>query len=96
MKFKKKNKIYQKAKKVVASEILTWREKYNLIFSDDISANFTLDYYDPDTSYKEDVLAFMSALDEYMEEQRAINCIDGHDYVTKFGVTECQNCGAEA
>jgi hypothetical protein len=73
MKFKKKNKIYQKAKKVVASEILTWREKYNLIFSDDISANFTLDYYDPDTSYKEDVLAFMSALDEYMEEQRVIN-----------------------
>ena len=40
--------------------------KYELIFSDELSRSlakiFSLDYYDPDTSYGEDVAAYVSAL----------------------------------
>lgn len=65
MNYKEKMEIYERAKRIVASD-LQWDEKYDMIFSEDISRKFSLDYYDPDTSYKEDVMAFMNALDEYM------------------------------
>lgn len=47
----------------------TWEIKYDLIFSDNISkaiyqARPTFDYYDPDTSYEEDVRAFCNAASE--------------------------------
>lgn len=64
---RKKIKAYEKAKKIINSD-LDWEAKYDLIFSDEISRKFNLDYYDPDTSYREDVMAFMDALEEYMEK----------------------------
>ena len=51
-----------------------WEVAYNLVFSDDGSKrirqmlnelNLSFDYYDPDTSYKEDVLAYTNALSEF-------------------------------
>ena len=35
--------------------------------------NFHLDYYDPDTSYEEDVLAWVAAFDEYFKKQTIIH-----------------------
>lgn len=72
MNYEEKNKIYKRAKRIIDSD-LDWNEKYNMIFSEDISHKFSLDYYDPDTSYKEDVMAFMDALDEYMKKQYIIS-----------------------
>lgn len=47
---------------------LPWDTKYDLIFSENISRKIfslvRLDYYDPDTTYEEDVKAFISALKE--------------------------------
>jgi len=45
---------------------LSWNAKYDLIFSDDMSMKIELDYYDPDTSYEEDALAWVHAFDEYL------------------------------
>lgn len=50
-----------------------WNTKYDLIFSEDVTARihtlgFYPDYYDPDTSYEEDVKAFISALEEKVRE----------------------------
>lgn len=61
--------VYHKAKEIVAST-LSWEEKYDKIFSEEISQQFSFEYYDPDTSYQEDVMAFMNALDEYMKKQQ--------------------------
>ena len=50
--------------------------KYELIFSDDLSRSlghlFKLDYYDPDTSYEEDVQAYVTALRAKCSELRQI------------------------
>ena len=58
--------IYDEANRIVQSDI-SWEEKYDLIFSENISKKVfslcSLDYYDPDTTYEEDTLAFMSALE---------------------------------
>lgn len=49
-----------------------WETKYDLVFSPDMSrrmsALYRLDYYDPDTSYEEDVLAFCRAVNEKADE----------------------------
>lgn len=54
-----------------------WETKYDLIFSDDISVavrrtGVGFDYYDPDTSYEEDVRAFVDALVAKAEELRKL------------------------
>ena len=60
----------KKANHIYNDDFLTWDEKYDLIFSDKISRKvfklINLNYYDPDTSYQEDVSAFMSAFNERM------------------------------
>lgn len=71
MDYQEKEKIYQRAKKIVASD-LEWEDKYDMIFSDDVSKKVRFDYYDPDTSYQEDVEAFMYGFEEYMEKERII------------------------
>lgn len=62
--------VWERMNKIFDSETLGWEEKYELIFSDRISRfvfdNCSLDYYDPDTSYEEDVKAFVNAFNEYM------------------------------
>lgn len=72
MNYEEKKKIYERAKRIITSD-LEWEEKYDMIFSEEISRKFSLDYYDPDTSYEEDVMAFMNALDEYMRKQDIIS-----------------------
>ena len=50
--------------------------KYDLIFSPELSSAlwdiFPLSYYDPDTTYEEDVAAYVSALREKCAELRKI------------------------
>lgn len=62
----KTQKIYETAKLIFTNERLTWEEKFAFIFSDNISKQVHFDYYDPDTSYEEDVISFMDGFDEYM------------------------------
>lgn len=61
--------LHAQAREVFDSN-LSWETKYSLIFSKHISCQvfdlISLDYYDPDTSYQEDVMAFMNAFDEAM------------------------------
>lgn len=68
--------IYKKAKRIFESD-LDWDKKYDLIFSDDISKRVyhLFDWYDPDTSYEEDVTYFMRAFEEYIDEQKKLNKI---------------------
>ena len=73
MTYEDKNKIYQRAKRIVDNSILSWEEKYDLIFSDEISKKFKFDWYDPDCGYQEDVMGYMSGFDEYMSRQLIIN-----------------------
>ena len=63
--------IKQRIHRIINSE-LEWVDKYDMIFSDEISMNFHLDYYDPDTSYEEDVYYFKMALDEWIDKQEII------------------------
>jgi len=65
--------LYQQAKKIFDADI-NWELKYNLIFSPDISRKVAgrFDWYDPDTSYEEDVFYFKIALDEWIEKQEII------------------------
>jgi len=61
----------KKANEIYNDDFLTWDEKYNLIFSDKISRKvfklINLNYYDPDTSYQEDVTAFINAFNDRMK-----------------------------
>jgi hypothetical protein len=67
----KLRKLNEKANIIYNDSFLTWNEKYDQIFSEKISRKvfdlIRLDYYDPDTSYEEDVRAFMSAFNERMK-----------------------------
>lgn len=48
-----------------------WRELYDVVFSVNVSQKifdrFRFEYYDPDTSYREDVCAFINAFNEYAQ-----------------------------
>ena len=51
----------------IAGSDASWETKYDLVFSDEISkcireTGISLDYCDPDTSYEEDVLAYVNAV----------------------------------
>lgn len=63
--------IHAQANKIWESDELTAEDKFDLIFSQDISQavhqEMHLDYYDPDTTYEEDVAAFMNAFNEKFE-----------------------------
>lgn len=62
--------IHNQANKIFNSD-LSWEQKYDFIFSENISKvvfrELGLSYYDPDTSYEEDVTAFMTAFNEKFE-----------------------------
>jgi len=60
--------IYIIAKTIIASE-LSWKDKFNLIFSEEISLKFNFDWLDLDLDYKDDVLAFMEGFDKYMKRE---------------------------
>lgn len=62
--------LHMKAKEFVESD-LSWEAKYDLIFSETLSKRVFqiargFDYYDPDSSYKDDVMAFYNAFTRYV------------------------------
>jgi len=63
--------IFNRATKITLSD-MSWEEKYDHIFSDEISNRVLqltdFDYYDPDTSYEDDVWAFMNAFRDKINE----------------------------
>lgn len=59
--------VYSEAIRIFDSGI-SWKAKYDLIFSDRISQGVDFEWYDPDTSYEEDVTSFIKAFKEYMGE----------------------------
>lgn len=63
--------LHAKANRIYNSE-LSWKDKYDLIFSEDITmqvfAEMDLNYYDPDMDYSDDVHAFMEAFNEEVEK----------------------------
>lgn len=74
--------INNKVQRLVNEEEVDWEMKYDTIFSPNISRkvfalmkqlNVNFDYYDPDTSYEEDVRAFTDALDNKVEELAKIS-----------------------
>lgn len=66
------------AQAVVDDEAMDWEAKYDFIFSPEFSVyirdtlGFRLDYYDPDTSYEEDVRAYVTALREKADQQAEV------------------------
>lgn len=63
----------------VAESEASWKAKYDIVFSPDVSSLLPkLDYWDPDTTEEEDVGAYIAALREELEEWRAvIKAVDG-------------------
>ena len=63
-----------------------WEIIYDKIFSEEISKRvwqlYNFDYYDPNTSYEEDVLAFLNAFDEELEHLKVEEEVE--DEVTKI------------
>ncbi len=63
--------LYWKIRKIYESN-LTWTEKYNKIFSDELSVKMNellkFDYYDPDMDYEDDVIAYVSSLSEAVQK----------------------------
>lgn len=67
----------QKEANEIYNSDMPWETKYKLIFSKNISRRFNelieeinehFSYYDPDSDYDDDVIAFMSAMNEKIEE----------------------------
>jgi hypothetical protein len=59
----------------------SWETKYDLIFSEDISTRMRdildVEYYDPDTSYQEDVRAFCAAMTAKADDlERALDAAE--------------------
>lgn len=65
-------KINDNVNDIVSNADLEWEEKYELIFSEKISKKvfelINLDYYDPDTTYEEDVMAFAYELNNWIND----------------------------
>lgn len=66
------NEIYMKIMNVYDNPNLSWKNKYNLIFSDELSISLSkflpFEYYDPDMDYEDDVNAYIDALKYKIEE----------------------------
>lgn len=67
----------QKEANEIYNSDMSWETKYKLIFSKNISRRFnelieesneSFSYYDPDSDYDDDVIAFISAMNEKIEE----------------------------
>lgn len=63
--------LFEEARVIYESDA-TWETKYDLIFSDQISKPmnklFRLDYYDPDTTYEEDLTAWFRAAEDKVDD----------------------------
>jgi hypothetical protein len=62
-------KLYFQTEIIIESD-LSWEEKYDKIFSNEISRRVysmtSHNWYDPDTTYEEDVMAFYNSFTEYL------------------------------
>jgi hypothetical protein len=71
-------KLADEIRKIHDHEGALWETKYNLIFSDDLSGRIAslgislTDYWDPDTSYEEDVKAYVQAVMVKADELRGL------------------------
>lgn len=67
---KKLLKLHRKANEIYNNDRFSWEKKFDKIFSDKISVKINslirLDYYDPDTTYEDDVCAYITALNDYV------------------------------
>jgi hypothetical protein len=70
--------IYDRAKRVVESD-LSWVDKYDMIFSEDISRKTDFEWYDPDCDYEDDVRAFMEGFEKWMEKLKIV-----HDQIDNY------------
>lgn len=65
-----------KANYILRHSDLSWVEKYNLIFSKDLSNEvyklIEFNYYDPDMDYEDDVIAFVKAFNDMLKEIKQI------------------------
>lgn len=64
--------LFNLMKAIVENPNLDWDEKYNFVFSEHISKQIfkalpELSYYDPDSDYQDDVLAFYNAVKNELE-----------------------------
>lgn len=64
------------AKEIVETN-MSWKTKYELVFSDDIRGGISdtdiyFDWLDPDTTYEADVLAYVNAICRKADELREI------------------------
>lgn len=84
MSYQKLVKLNQKIQNLIQENNISWETKYELIFSENISRkiftyfkemNISFDYYDPDTSYEEDVKAFAYAVNNKVIELSQIEYI---------------------
>ena len=71
MDYKELKELYKQAKRIITSD-LDWDQKYNLIFSDDMSMKVKFDWCDPDMDYEDDVMAWMNGFDEHIRIQKII------------------------
>jgi len=65
--------IIREAQRVISDDT-PWHEKYGLIFSNEIFKCFALinpsfGYYDPDTSYEDDVMAWFNAAQNFIAQK---------------------------
>lgn len=62
--------LFEEAKRIVDSSA-TWEAKYELIFpgiSQQVRKYVDLQYYDPDSSYEDDVCAYVRALEQKLKD----------------------------
>lgn len=80
--------INNKIQKLI-DENVSWEIKYDLVFCENVSRrvftllkelNVSFDYYDPDTSYEEDLMAFANALKEKLEKLEKVKYMFEEDY----------------
>ena len=65
----------------IENDLLSWQDKYDIIFNQygEVIRDcpITFDYYDPDSGYKDDVLAFYNAAKGVLEQVKSIATIEG-------------------
>ncbi len=67
-------KLYNKALKIQESTKMTDEDKFDIIFGEEISEKIMpeLDFIDPDGTEEEDINAFMSSFERYVDLQEEI------------------------
>ena len=71
MNYKELKELHKRAKRIIASD-LNWEQKYDLIFSDDMSMKVKFDWCDPDMDYEDDVMAWMDGFNRHMRVEKII------------------------